>query len=88
MLGLCCFQDSPLAAASGGYSLVAVCGLLMAVASLVAVERAVSIVVAHGLGCSAARGTSPSQGSNACPLHWQVDSLPLSLQGNPELTVL
>ena len=32
-----------------------------------------SVVVALGLGCSAACGTFPGQGSNLCPLHWQVD---------------
>ena len=33
-----------------------------------------SVVVAHGLSCSAACGIFPDQGSNPCPLHWQVDS--------------
>ena len=33
-----------------------------------------SIVVAHGLSCSAAWGIFPDQGQNLCPLHWQVDS--------------
>ena len=28
-------------------------------------------------------GIFPDQGSNLCPLHWQVDSLPLDHQGNP-----
>ena len=28
----------------------------------------------HGLSCSAACGILPDQGSNPCPLHWQVDS--------------
>ena len=36
MLGLCCCIGFSLIAASGGYSLVAVCGLLTVVASLVA----------------------------------------------------
>ena len=30
--------------------------------------------MAHGLGCSAACGIFPDQGSNPCPLHWQADS--------------
>ena len=34
----------------------------------------VSIVVAHGLSCSAAYGIFPDQGSNPCLLHWQADS--------------
>ena len=33
-----------------------------------------SVVVAHGLSCSAACGIFPDQGSNPCLLHWQVDS--------------
>ena len=38
-----------------------------------ALERG-SVVVAHGLSCSAACGIFPDQGSNLCPLHWQADS--------------
>ena len=30
------------------------------------------------------QGIFPTQGSNSCLLHWQVDSLPLSHQGNPQ----
>ena len=37
-------------------------------------RRASSVVVARGLGCSAACGIFPDQGSNLCPLHWQADS--------------
>ena len=33
-----------------------------------------SVVVAHGLNYSEARGIFPDQGSNPCPLHWQADS--------------
>ena len=33
-----------------------------------------SVVVVHGLSCSAACEIFPDQGSNPCPLHWQVDS--------------
>ena len=73
-LGLHCCGGLSLLAATG----VAVCGLLIAVASLVAELRALgaqaSVVVARGLSCSAACGTFPDQGSNLCPLHWQVDS--------------
>ena len=46
-------------------------------------RRAGSVVVAHGLSCSAACGIFPDQGSNPCPLHWQADSQPLSHQGSP-----
>ena len=33
-----------------------------------------SVVVAHGLSCSAVCGIFLDQGSNPCPLHWQADS--------------
>ena len=59
-------------------------GLLVAVASLGAQavgaqtpERMVftaARVVARGLSFLEACGISPDQGSNPCPLHWQVDS--------------
>ena len=42
-----------------------------------------SVVVAHGLRCSASCGIFPDQGSNPCPLHWQTDSQPLRHQGSP-----
>ena len=45
--------------------------------------RAGSAAVAHGPSCSAACGIFPDQGSNPCPLHWQVDSQPLNHQGSP-----
>ena len=44
-------------------------------------QSAGSAVVVHGLSCSAARGIFPDQGSNMCPLHWQVDSQPLRHHG-------
>ena len=82
------------AAASGGYSPVAVCRLLRAVASLAeghrlqgepasgAVARWLSShgsrALEHRFICSAASGIFPDQGSNRCLLHWQADSLPLS----------
>ena len=31
-----------------------------------------------------AGGILPDQGLHPCPLHWQVDSSPLSHQGSPE----
>ena len=33
-----------------------------------------SVVVVHGLSCSAACGIFLDQGMNLCPLHWQADS--------------
>ena len=47
-----------------------------------------SVVVAHGLSCSAACGIFPDQGSNPCPLHWQVDSQPLRHQGSPPIIII
>ena len=44
-----------------------------------------SVVVVHRLSCSVACGILPDQGSNPCPLHWQVDSQPLRHQGNPTM---
>ena len=41
------------------------------------------IVVVHGLSYPAAHGIFLEQGSNLCPLHWQVDSYPLDHQGSP-----
>ena len=46
-------------------------------------RHAGSVVVVHGLSCSAACGIFPDQGSNPCPLHWQADSQPLRHQGSP-----
>ena len=43
--------------------------------------------MAHGLSCSAACGIFPDWGSNPCLLHWQVDYLPLSHQGGPEIAL-
>ena len=39
--------------------------------------------MAHGLSCFVACGIFSDQGSNLCPLHWQVDSQPLQHQGSP-----
>ena len=47
-------------------------------------RRAGSVVMAHGPSCSAACGIFPDQGSNPCPLHWQVDYQPLRHQGSPD----
>ena len=42
-----------------------------------------SVVVAHDLSCSTACGFFPDQGSNPCPLQWQVGSLSLSHERIP-----
>ena len=64
--------------AACGLSLVAVHGILTAVASLVTEHRLQSLrasgVVVHGLSCLVAYGYFSDQGSNLCLLHWQVDS--------------
>ena len=41
-----------------------------------------SVVVVHGLSCSMIHGIFLDQGSNPCPLHWQVDSYPQGHQGS------
>ena len=77
MLGLCCCV---------GLSLVAVCGLLIVMASLAAAPRLLStgsVVVAHGLSCSTSCGIFLDQTLNQCLLHWQADSLSMSQQGSP-----
>ena len=59
------------------YSLAAVSGLPVAVASLVAehgLQSAGSVLVAHRLSCLSACGIFQDQGSNPHPLCWQVDS--------------
>ena len=94
VLGLHCCAVFSLVSASGGSSLVVVCGLLVTVASLV-VEHWLQDeqlqflgslqrlqVVTTWLSCSTVCGIFLDQGLNPCLLHWQVDSLPLSHQGN------
>ena len=49
-------------------------------------QSAGSVVVAHGLSCSVACGIFLDQGSNWCPLHWQVDSQSPHHQGSPHLS--
>ena len=89
-----CCTDFALVAVSRGCSVVAVCMLLKAVASLVTEYRLYtlrlqqfqhvgSVVVVQGLHCFKSSGIFPDQGSNPFLLHWQVDSLPLSHWGSP-----
>ena len=89
MLGLHCCAQALSSCSERGLLFVAVRGLLIAVASLVtehrlqacglsscgsqALECRLSSCGAR-LSCSAACGIFPDQGSNLCPLHWQVDS--------------
>ena len=66
-----------LVAASRGYYLLRCTGFslrwLLLLRSM-GCRREGSVVVAHGLSCSTSCGIFPDQGSNPCPLHWQVDS--------------
>ena len=80
-------------------SLVTVCGLLIAKASLVLehglqgmkasavaahwLQSVGSVVVAHGLSCPSVYGILLDQGLNLCLLHWQADSSPRSPQRSP-----
>ena len=63
-------------AVSGTCSLLAVRGHLFVMGSLVAESRAPgvkpSVAVADSLSCPEGYGISLDQGSNLCPLHWQV----------------
>ena len=78
--GLCCCVWAFSSCGERGLLFIALCGLLLVVASLVMEHRlqelwhAGSVVMAHGLICSAACGIIPDQGSNPCPPHWQTDS--------------
>ena len=45
------------------------------------------MVVARGLSWSMACGIFPDQGLNLCLLLWQADSLPLSHQGSPVVSL-
>ena len=66
-----------LVVASRAYSLVVVHGFLITVASLVAeLGLKGSAVAVYGVSCSTAYRIFQAQGSNLCPLHWQVDSYP------------
>ena len=80
-----------LVAASGGHSSSRCAGLSLSRPLLLwstGSRRAGSVIVAHGLSCSAACGILPDQGSNPCPLHWQADSQPLCHQGSPIIPIL
>ena len=86
-LGLFCCTRAFSSCGKQGLLIVALRGLRIAVSSLIAEHRLLgaraSVVVAHGLSCSAACGIYPDQGSNPCPLHCQTDSQPLRHQGSP-----
>ena len=64
--------------ASRGYSLAAVCGLLIVVVSLIEKHEIygvqASVVVVRRPSYPMACGIFLDQRLNQCPLHWQVDS--------------
>ena len=68
-----------LVAMSGGLLFVVVLGLRVAVVSLIA-ENMLEVHRLSSFG--AARGVFLDQGSNQCPLHCKVNSLPLHHQGS------
>ena len=80
MLDLLCHTQAFYSYRRQGYSLGVVHGLLIAVASPLAEYGPQSSgvmdsgVVALGVSCPAACGIFLDDGSNLCPLHWQVDS--------------
>ena len=97
VLGLRCCVQAVSSCGEQGLLFIAVCRLLIAMASFVAehelqarslqqlqhedsvlvargLQSAGSVVVVHGLSCSAACGIFPDQRSNPYPLHWQADS--------------
>ena len=86
LLGLYCLSRTFSGCGEWGLLLVAACGLLIVVASLVAARS--SVIVLQGLSCSKACGIFLGQGSDPCPLHWQVDSYPLCHQGSHTLLPL
>ena len=91
VLGLPCCAGF-LVAVRGGCSLVAVPGILTAVASLATELRLqgppASVVAAHRLSCPSTCEIFPDRGSNPCPLHWQADSQPLDHKGSPSASIL
>ena len=83
-LGLPCWTWAFSPCDKWGLLFLAVCRLLIEVASLVGDAQAwTSAVAAFQLTCSQPRGNLLHQWSNLCPLPWQADSHPLYHQGNP-----
>ena len=81
-------QGLSLVAESGGSSLVAVCRLLIMVASrrrAQAIEHAGFRSCVHRPSCPVARGVFLDEGLNPCALHKQVDSEPLDHQRNSSI---
>ena len=81
-LGLCGYMQSFSSCSSGGHSLLRCMGFSMW--WLFLLQHKGSVVVVHRLSCSMACGIFLDQGSNPCPLHFQIDSYPLDQQGSPK----
>ena len=71
---LCCCQWAFSSCGEQGLLFIAVCGIIIGMASP---------VVGHRLSCPITYGIFPDQGLNPCPLYWQVEFYPLDHQGNP-----
>ena len=99
---LLCLDLSFLSCGEWGLLFVAVCGLLIAVASRCGAQAlgtrtsvvvdcrlysVGSVIVAHGHSCSTACGIFLYQGSKPCLMHWQEDSYQLHHQGSPYLLI-
>ena len=85
-LGLRCCAVFCLAGQSGRWSAAVERWLLTAVAGFLWSRLQglwASLVVAHELTCTMARGIFLDQGMNLC-LHWQANSLPPSHKGSPK----
>ena len=94
-LGLCCCERAFSSCVEQGLLFLAVCGPLIAVASL-AVEHRLRVSGLQPLQqeaqsllrtdfiFSTACGVLPDQGASLCSLHWQADSFPLYHQGSPK----
>ena len=91
VLRLCCCAFSVVAVSrdysslqSGGFSCckVQALGNMGLVAAVPGLQSVGSIVAAHRLSGSVARGIIPDQELNLCLLHWQADPLPLRHQGS------
>ena len=97
MLGLHCYVWASCSGSEWRLTFVAAHGRPHVATSLVAEHRlcarasavghAGSVAVVHRLSCSMACTVFLDQGSNLCPLHWQVDFYPLYQQGGPVLFI-
>ena len=67
-------QGLSLAAASGAFPPVVVCGVRAPCCGAQSLGHAGSVIVVHGLSWPEECGIFPDQGLNRCTLHWQVES--------------